>query len=182
MDQQSTLNMKLKNKIEYLLLFIGSICCLSLFAQPVKKVSVADFQGLLGKWHGKMIIWNRVSKIYEVVYKDIEIKQILKADKFILKSSFPARSGEILLEYLIISDSGKFVNKETIKHNKKLPYGRTEITTETPLADNKSVKTVRKRHTYVITEKTYSILEEIRSGDDKKWLTSSQLICTRASL
>ncbi len=102
---------------------------------------------------------------------NLNIKQIGKTNSFSFSNSYPKEPQANSIDTVIISNDGRFVNKETIKSKRQLNDSTTEIITEETGVDGNDNKQATFKFTYILSPNIYANKKEVQFAGQSEWIT-----------
>lgn len=99
-------------------------------AQSNTKISLKDFEQLVGSWQGSLTYLDYSTGKPYTMSADIDIKRLKKTNNFIFSNIYPKESSANSIDTVTLSKDRRYIGKEFIKSTKKLANGNNEIITE----------------------------------------------------
>lgn len=146
--------------------FVVSICG----AQVNYKTIVNDFDKLSGNWKGSLTYLDYKSGKPYTMPAELEVTRIEKTNKFVLSLKYPNESSANSIDTIVISQDGKYIDKELIKSRKKLSNGNIRIVTEVSGKDGNDDKQATIKHSYIFGKKTFSIVKDVQFYGETRWI------------
>ena len=154
----------------YLTIIITFLIMTNCNAQINPKISIKDFDRLIGNWQGSLTYLDYSSGKPYTMPADIEIKRIGKTNMFIFLNTYPKESSANSVDTITISSDGKHIDKELFKSRHKLPNGDIEMITEELGKDGNNNKPATIKHTYTFGKTKYVNRKDIQFIGETEWI------------
>ncbi len=156
----------LKICLTFSLLAATTICN----AQTSFKSLLSDFQKVSGSWTGSLTYLDYSSGKPYTMPSNLEIKRIDKSNKFSFSNIYPNETNANSTDAVVLSEDGKYIDKELIKSRRKLPNSDIEIITEEEGKDGTDSKSATIRHTYIFGDKILKKRKDVRFAGEDQWI------------
>ncbi len=158
---------RLKSHLTLIITFLIITNC---NAQINSKISVKDFDTLVGSWQGTLTYLDYSSGKPYTMSADIDVKRIEKTNKFSFSNIYPKETSANSVDTITISKHGIYIDKELVKSTQNLPDGDIEIITEEFAKDGNDHKPATIRHTYTFGKTTYINKKDVQFVGDTEWI------------
>jgi hypothetical protein len=164
-------------------IIIAIVICLlniaSAYSQTSSKVTVKDFQRLIGDWKGTLTYLDYSSNKPYTMPADISISQSGKSKIFFFSNIYPNEPKANSTDTIKISKNGRMINNETVKSKRKLKNGNTKITMEYSGLDGNDKKPAIIRITYNFGKTTFTKTKEVQFEGQEEWIKRHEYSYTR---
>lgn len=161
--------------LTFSLVIITTICN----AQTNLKTLLGDFQKISGSWKGSLTYLDYSSGKPYTMPSDLDIQRIDETNKFSFSNIYPNETNANSTDTIVLSEDGKYIDKELIKSRRKLSNGDIEIITEELGKDGNDNKPATIRHTYILGDKILKKRKDVKFAGEDKWINRHEYSYSR---
>lgn len=163
----------------YLAFLIAVLMITNCNAQINSKISIKDFERLVGSWQGTLTYLDYTSGKPYTMSADIEVKRIENTNQFTFSNIYPKEKSANAVDTITISEDGKYIDNELVKSRHKLPNGDIEIITEKLGKDGNDNKPATIRQTYTFGKTAYKNRKEVQFVGGAAWINRHEYLYKR---
>jgi hypothetical protein len=167
---------RLKLNVTFIITFLIMTSC---NAQINPKISVKDFDKLVGSWQGSLTYLDYSSGNPYTMSADLVVKRIEKTNQFTFSNIYPKETSANGVDTITISKDGNYIDKELVKSRRNLPEGDIEIITEESGKDGNDHKPATIKHTYTFGKTTYKNRKDVKFAGETEWINRHEYSYTR---
>jgi hypothetical protein len=167
---------RLKLNVTFIITFLIMTSC---NAQINPKISVKDFDKLVGSWQGSLTYLDYSSGNPYTMSADLLVKRIEITNHFSFSNVYPKETSANAVDTITISKDGRYIDKEFVKSRRNLPEGDIEIITEEAGKDGNDHKPATIKHTYTFGKTTYKNRKDVKFAGETEWINRHEYSYTR---
>jgi hypothetical protein len=161
-------------KFSSFLIIACCLCSFTSFPYSEPTITLKEFENLIGCWEGSLTYLDYSSNKPFSMPANIVVKDFKKSNHIIYSISYPKEPNANSLDTIFISKEGRFLNKEAIKTKRQINKDSLELVTEIKSIDGNDNKPAIIRHTYILSNRTYTVKKEVQFTGQVQWILRNE--------